>query len=284
MTTLSTTSQWGLDAREPGRTLLVGCGKIGVRLGERILAGGGEVTAIRRNAAGLPTGFRTIAADLEKPLEQALPEFDSVVITLPPSRADSERGSIYPLALRALADALPSVPSRVVFVSSTRVFEGRPGPVPLTEQDAPATTSPGGSALVDGERLARELLDAVVVRPAGIYGPGRDSLIRRVLTGDAIDVTRRTNRIHETDVVRTLEVLLRATTPPALVHGVDTEPAPLGDVAMFIAAGLGVAMPPAVVPAPGGGTVLDGSLLLELLGELDYPTFREGYAEMIAQR
>lgn len=284
MTTPDMTSPWGLAAREPARTLLVGCGKIGVRLGERILASGGEVTAIRRNAAGLPAGFRTIAADLEKPLDRALPEFDSVVITLPPSRAESERGSIYPLALPALAEALPSVPSRVVFVSSTRVFEGRPGPDPLTEQDAPATTSPGGSALVDGERLARELWGAIVVRPAGIYGPGRDSLIRRVLAGDAIDVTRRTNRIHETDVVRILEVLLRATTPPALVHGVDTEPVPLGDVAAFLAAELGVAMPPAVDPAPGGGTVLDGSLLLELLGELRYPTFRDGYAEMIAAR
>ncbi|WP_194762561.1 sugar nucleotide-binding protein [Microbacterium sp. UFMG61] len=277
-------SSWGRDEREPGRTLLVGCGKIGVRLGERILAGGGEVTAIRRNAAGLPTGFRTIAADLEKPLAQELPEFDSVVITLPPSRADSERGSIYPLALPAIADALPSMPSRVVFVSSTRVFEGRPGPDPLTEQDAPATTSAGGAALVEGEDLARELLGATVVRPAGIYGPGRDSLIRRVRAGDAIDATRRTNRIHETDVVRLLEVLLRAAAPPALVHGVDREPVALGDVAAFIAAELGVATPPALDPPVGGGTVLDGSLLLALLGELEYPTFREGYAEMVAQR
>ncbi|MCI1018713.1 sugar nucleotide-binding protein [Microbacterium sp. C5A9] len=278
------TSSWGIDAREPGRTLLVGCGKIGVRLGERVLAGGGEVVAIRRNATGLPTGFRTIAADLEKPLAQELPEFDSVVITLPPSRAESERGSIYPLALPAIADALSTTPSRVVFVSSTRVFEGRPGPDPLTEQDATATTSAGGAALVEGERLARELLGATVVRPAGIYGPGRDSLIRRVRAGDAIDAARRTNRIHETDLVRLLEVLLRAAHPPTLVHGVDREPVPLGEVAAFIATGLGVPMPPALDPPVGGGTVLDGSLLRDLVGELRYPTFREGYAEMIAQR
>lgn len=278
------TTSWGLGQRMPGRTLLVGCGKIGIRLGELVLADGGEVTAIRRNATGLPADFRTLAADLEKPLADPLPEFDSVVITLPPSRADSERGSIYPLALPALADALPAVPSRVVFVSSTRVFEGRPGPDPLSEADAPKTTTVGGAALVDGERLARELFDAVVVRPAGIYGPGRDSLIRRVLAGDPIDRTRRTNRIHETDVVRLLDVLLRAETPPALVHGVDESPVLQGEVASFIASELGVAEPPQLAPPVGGGTVLEGSLVRSLLGELRYPTFREGYAEMIAQR
>lgn len=273
-----------LGSRDPGRTLLVGCGKLGVRLGERVLAAGGEVTAIRRNAAGLPAGFRTLAADLEKPLTTPLPEFDSVVITLPPSRAESERGSIYPLALPAIADALPAVPARVVFVSSTRVFEGRPGPDPLTEADAPATTSLGGAALVEGEQLARDLLGAVVVRPAGIYGPGRDSLIRRVLAGSPVDRSRRTNRIHEADLARLLEVLLRSEDPPALVHGVDTEPVAQGEVVAFIADELGVPAPPDLEPPVGGGTVLDGTLLLSLLGELQYPTFREGYAEMIAER
>lgn len=278
------TTSWGLGLRMPGRTLLVGCGKIGIRLGEKVLASGGEVTAIRRTAGALPSGFRTIAADLEKPLADELPEFDSVVVTLPPSRAESDRGSIYPLALPALADALPRVPSRIVFVSSTRVFEGRPGPTPLTEADETRATSPGGTALAEGEQLARDLFGAIVVRPAGIYGPGRDSLIRRVLAGDAVDGTRRTNRIHETDVVRLLDALVRAETPPALVHGVDREPVLLGEVAAFIAAELGVAAPPAVDPPVGGGTVLDGGLARQLLGELRYPTFREGYAEMIAER
>ncbi len=278
------TAHHGLGRRAPGRTLLVGCGKIGIRLGEGILADGGEVSAIRRSASGLPERFTVISADLEQPLDRALPEVDSLVITLPPSRAGSDRGSLYPLALPAIAEALPSLPSRAIFVSSTRVFEGRPGPDPLTEADETATTSPGGAALVEGERLARELFGAVVVRPAGIYGPGRDSLIRRVLAGDAVDITRRTNRIHETDVVRLLDALLRAEDPPSLVHGVDRAPVALGDVAAFLADELGVQPPPALDPPVGGGTVLDGSLLLSLLGELRYPTFREGYAEMIAER
>ena len=106
------TDPWGLGTRAPGATLLVGCGKLGVRLGERLIAQGAEVTAMRRQAGAVP--FPTIEADLRHPLAQALPAFDSVVITLPPS---TEGESIYPPALRGLARALPTMPDRVVFVS-----------------------------------------------------------------------------------------------------------------------------------------------------------------------
>lgn len=270
---------WGLETRAPGATLLVGCGKLGVRLGQRLQAQGSPVTAMRRSGGDMP--FPTVEADLRHPLDRELPAFDSVVITLPPS---TEGDSIYPPALRGLAKALPSMPERVVFVSSTRVFEGRPGETPLTERDAPRVSSERGGDLLEGERLAMELFGARIVRPAGIYGPGRDYLIRRVLEGAPIDHTRRTNRIHETDLVRLLEAMLRADSAPPLIHAVDTEPVLLGDVAAHIAARLGVEVPPHVDPEVGGGTVLDGHLLQEFLGELEYPTFRTGYDEMIAAR
>ncbi|MGK3949802.1 hypothetical protein [Microbacterium sp. K2] len=271
------TDPWGLETRAPGDVLLVGCGKLGIRLGERLVAGGSRVTAMRRNAGDMP--FPTIEADLRHPLDRDLPAFDSVVITLPPS---TEGDSIYPPALRGLAKALPTMPERVVFVSSTRVFEGRPGETPLTERDAPRVSSERGGDLVEGEHLAMELFGARIVRPAGIYGPGRDFLIRRVREGAAVDHTRRTNRIHETDLVRLLEAMLRADSAPPLIHAVDREPVLLGDVVAHIASRLGVAPPPHLDPEVGGGTVLEGRLLQEFLGDLEYPTFREGYDEMIA--
>ncbi|MEV8175884.1 MULTISPECIES: hypothetical protein [unclassified Microbacterium] len=271
------TDPWGLETRAPGSVLLVGCGKLGVRLGERLVEQGAQVTAMRRSAGELP--FPTIEADLRHPLDRDLPAFDSVVITLPPS---TEGDSIYPPALRGLAKALPSMPERVVFVSSTRVFEGRPGETPLTERDATRVSSERGGDLVEGEQLAMELFGARIVRPAGIYGPGRDFLIRRVREAAPVDHTRRTNRIHETDLVRLLEAMLRADSAPPLIHAVDREPVLLGDVVAHIATRLGVEPPPHLDPEVGGGTVLDGHLLQEFLGDLDYPTFREGYDEMIA--
>ncbi|KNY05854.1 sugar nucleotide-binding protein [Microbacterium sp. GCS4] len=276
--------------RRPGRTLIVGCGALGTALGERLIAGGNEVTAIRRDVAGLPSAFATLAADLRHPLSASLPRFESVVITLPPGIGGE--GSIYPAALAHIAEALPATPERVLFVSSTRVFEGYTGEsfggdggrAPLTENDEPRPTSERGEALIDGERRAIDLLGAVIVRPAGIYGPGRDSLIRRVREGAPVDHERRTNRIHEHDLVRLLEVLLRAEAPPALVHAIDQEPVQLGEVVAHIAARLGAAVPPQTEGDAGGGTVLNGARAHALLGELAYPTFREGYDAMLDAR
>ncbi|MDF2507254.1 MAG: hypothetical protein K0Q52_1113 [Microbacterium sp.] len=267
----------------PRRTLLVGFGKLGARLAPRLLADGGEVFALRRSDGELPAGVVGIRGDLAQSLATPLPAVDATVFTLPPG---AEEGA-YRTALGHLREALPAMPPRTVFVSSTGVFEGTvfEGPDadrPLTEQDEPAAESPRSRGLRDGERAAAELFGAVVVRPAGIYGPGREFLLRKVREGAAVDHDRLTNRIHETDLVRTLDLLLRADDPPRLVHAVDERPAPLGDVVRFIAGELGVAAPPHEASDGPRGFVYDGSLLHSLLGELEYPTYEAGYAEMIA--
>ncbi|WP_435748248.1 sugar nucleotide-binding protein [Microbacterium sp. PMB16] len=262
----------------PGRTLLVGFGKLGQRLAPRLLANGGEVFALRRSEGELPDGILGIRADLSAPLAEKLPAVDAMVVTLPPP------GGVdgYRTALTHLADALPAIPVRTVFVSSTGVFEGSASGPPITEQDAPAPASDRSRGLYDGERAAIELFDAVVVRPAGIYGPGRGFLLRQVREHATVNHRRRTNRIHETDLVRALDLLLRMPEPPALVHAIDQAPAALGEVVAHIARELGLPVPPDDPSGEPTGLVHDGSLLLSLLGSLEYPTYVEGYAEMIA--
>ena len=276
-----------MRASEPAassrRTLLVGCGKLGTRLGLRLVATGGEVLALRRDTTGLPDAFARLSADLSAPVPRTLiPAVDDVVITLPPGDHDGPEPA-YVRSLRHLADALPVVPRRVVLVSSTRVLEGRAGSMPLTEADEPAPASARAAALLDGERLAIDRLDALVVRPAGIYGPGRDMLVRKVRDGSPVQYARRTNRIHETDLVRSLEAMLGEPEPPRLLHAVDARPAPLGEVVSWIAEALGVPPPPRIEPAAPSGTVLRGDRLIALLGRLRYASFEDGYRALLEQ-
>lgn len=267
--------------RPPARVLLIGCGQLGTRLGMRLVGEGSEVAAVRRDPSGLPTAFHPVAADLGQPLLRPLPAADAMVITLPPHDESDDGAAGYRAALEHLAQAPPAVPPRVLFVSSTRVFDGMPGARPITEADEPVAASDRARALREGELLAVRHLGAHIIRPAGIYGPGRESLIRRVAAGTPMQLARRTNRIHETDLVRALHAMLLATAPPAVLHAVDQTPAPLGDVTAHIAGRLGVAPPAAIEPAVSGGTVLDGTLLLGLLGSLAHPGYASGYDELL---
>src|SRR5690606_15346320 len=50
------------------RVLLVGCGKLGARLGLRLHGAGHEVLGLRRTPDGLPAQITPLAADLRQPL------------------------------------------------------------------------------------------------------------------------------------------------------------------------------------------------------------------------
>lgn len=264
------------ETRPIRRALLVGFGKLGARLAPSLIAAGSEVFALRRSASDLPAGVRGIEADVASPLPVALPSVDSLVITLPPG----EGVDAYRRALGHLARALPTIPERTVFVSSTGVFAGEGPDRVLTEHTVPQPRTERALAIRDGELAAQELFSAVVLRPAGIYGPGRDFLIRRVRDHAEVDYRRWTNRIHESDLVGAIDTILRMATPPALVHAVDEEPVRLGEVVTYIAELLGVEPPPDAGAERDSGHVLDGALLRRLVGPLEFPTFRSGYAAM----
>ncbi|MFS0867800.1 SDR family NAD(P)-dependent oxidoreductase [Microbacterium sp. 179-B 1A2 NHS] len=264
----------------PARTLLVGYGRIAAGVATALAASGGEVIGVRRSPPAGGQGVRMISADLGSAFLTGLPRVDAVVVTLPPGAHPAFLAD----AMTHLAGALPDPPARTVFVSSTRVFEGYDDERPLDEDDAPRPVGERAHQLVAGERRAVELFDAVVLRPAGIYGPGRDRLIRQVLAGTPVDHDRRTNRIHEADVVRAVVALLGAEQVPPVLHAVDGRPATLGEVVTFLAGRLGVPVPPRGEPAGRRGTVLDGRRLRGVVGDLAYPTFEDGYTDLLSAR
>lgn len=258
-------------------TLIAGCGRLGLRIAALLQEAGGEVLGLRRDPRDLPEGIIPVAADLSAPLTSPLPPADALVIALPPSGFADLRAP-----LQHLRDAVPALPVRTVLISSTRVLEGYDASRPLTEADPPRPRSERARRLVEGEEAARELFDAIVLRAAGIYGPGRDRLIRAVREQRPVEHDRRTNRIYEQDLARAVVALLEAADPPRLLHAVDAAPAPLGEVVGHIAAQLDLPVPPRAVPDPGAGTVLDGAALHRLLGHLEVPDHRAGYAAILA--
>lgn len=267
--------------------LLAGCGDLGAALGQRMIERGWRATGLRRHPENLPEGLAPLSIDLTDPEAAALPRADATVITL---TADGRDAAAYERTylggLRGLHRGLTAgggLPERVVLVSSTGVLGGDDGQV-LTEDADPAPERDTARVLLAAEQLAAELFPALtILRPAGIYGPGRTSLIDRVRAGQAMKHRRITNRIHRDDLVTVLRALLESGEAPPLLHAVDTEPAPLGEVAAHIARRLGVPTPPDSSPADSRvvGKILDSARMQEFVGALRYPTFREGYDALL---
>ena len=269
--------------------LLAGCGDVGTALGQRLVERGWHATGVRRRPGRLPAAISPFALDLTNPGTAALPPADAVVISLTADGRDVHAYEhTYLGALRGLHRALRSggsAPRRVVLVSSTGVLGGGDGEV-VTEEATPSPARDTARVLLAAEELAAELFPGlVVVRPAGIYGPGRTSLIDRVRGGEALAHHRMTNRIHRDDLVTVLHTVLESPEPPTLLHAVDTEPALLGDVAAHIAGLLGVPVPQdssSSADSAPRGKVLDSSLMQKFVGALRYPTYREGYAALLS--
>lgn len=276
--------------------LLAGCGDLGTEAGLRFAAAGHRVVGWRRSPAKLPVEIEGAAADLSTADLPPVPADTTAVVVA--VAADSPTEAAYRAAyvdgLSHVLDALVRdgvTPRRVLFVSSTAVY-GDAGGDWVDESTTPAPGSFSGRILREAEdllltRLHGTSTTAVVLRLGGIYGPGRTRLIDQVRSGSAVipEDKRYTNRIHRDDAAGAILRLCTMAEEPAPVYiGVDDDPAELGDVLRFLASELGLDVPPSgpVGEARGGNKRCSNALLRGTGYSFAYPTFREGYRDILA--
>ena len=143
-------------------------------------------------------------------------------------------------------------------------------------------------------QLERRLgLPTVVLRVAGIYGPGRGWWFKQFLAGEARiegEGRRHLNMIHREDVGGCIAAALECGQPGEIYNAVDDEPVAQRDFFAWLAQELGRPLPPAVAEDSGAlrkrGVTNKRISIAKLKRELGYrfafPTFREGYAAAVA--
>ena len=167
--------------------LIAGCGDLGTEVGLRLAALGQRVVGLRRRAGLLPAAIDGQSVDLAEELPVVPPDTDLVIVTVGAGRPDAAAyRAAYVTGLGNLLDALDAAevsPRRFLLVSSTAVYDVDDGST-VTEE-TPANPPPGTAAiLLEAEHLLRDRMPAaVVLRLAGVYGPGRERLIQQVREG-----------------------------------------------------------------------------------------------------
>lgn len=272
------------------RVLLAGCGDLGQRVAQRLLARGDEVWALRRHPPESDgSGIRWLAGDLTQPasLRDLPPGITQLVYSpTPDARDEAAYRAVFGEGLRHLLGAIDDAAlRRVLFVSSSAVY-GEHGDAWVDEETPADPPGFNGRLLLDAERwLATQTVPSISLRLAGLYGPGRLQLIDRLRTGQT-HVPRSTphwsNRIHIDDAASAIAHLLMLTNVQSLYIGVDDTPLPM-DVLYDHLATLAGAPLPAEGPSPTGiGSKRLSNARLRASGfEFRWPDARDGYAALL---
>jgi nucleoside-diphosphate-sugar epimerase len=188
--------------------LIIGCGYLGRRVAAGWLAQGHVVYGMTRSKeTELKTlGIQPIIGDVREVLDMAgVPPPETVLYAVAPGRHQGQTPEdVWLRGLSNLSTYLHrcASPPCLVFISSTSVY-GQTDGEEVTEDSPTEPTEELGSVLVGAERGLLEVWwpDAVVLRFAGIYGPGRLLRLKTIMAGEPIlgDPEKWLNLIHVED-------------------------------------------------------------------------------------
>jgi nucleoside-diphosphate-sugar epimerase len=281
--------------------LIFGCGYLGSRVARLWRAAGDEVFALTRSeskAAELASaGIRPVVSDLLGTSQIALPaDITTVLFAVGHDRSDGR--SIHDVYVSGLAGAIASLPQsvkRFIYISSTGVY----GDIASGEVDELSPCNPtreGGNAVLAAEQtlLASRFANrSIILRLAGLYGPGRIPRSADIIAGRPIDAPSKgwLNLIHVDDAARIVVLAEERTAPPHIYVVSDGHPVQRRDYYVELARLLNAPPPkfveipsdsPAAQRAASDKRVNSRRLFDELNPRLAYPDYRAGLAAIVA--
>ena len=277
------------------KILFIGCGDIAQRTAA-LLGGSHQCTGIKRNPQHLPKSIVPIAADVtnaEQLHSVAKQGFDIWIATLTPSEF-SEQGyrDSYLAAANSILDVasrLEHAPQLVLWVSSTSVYGDFSGAW-VDEGTTPVPEKFSGKILLQAEQAIQQVpCSNSVVRFSGIYGRGRSRLIDQVLAGKGRPQSPEqwSNRIHSDDCAGVLAYLVEqfidGQSLDSIYLGSDSQPVTQHQLRNWLSEQLSVDLVEEQANASASRRC-SNQRLLAFGYSFKYPSYREGYLQLLAER
>jgi nucleoside-diphosphate-sugar epimerase len=276
--------------------LIFGCGYLGARVAQRCRASGETVHVVTRSAESgakfAAIGYTPLVADITRPDSLgSLPAAETILFSVGlDGNAGPSIEEVYVQGLKNVLAALAHPPQRFIYISSTGVYGQTEGAE--VDEDSPChPTRPGGRACLAAEEVLRNssVADrAIILRLAGIYGPGRLPNLVDLQAGKPIAAPRDgyLNLIHVDDAAD-IVVAVEAFTPPRLYVVSDGQALVRGDYYAELARHIGAPPPLFAPPVPASPAaqragshkrIHPARLFRDLELRLRYPTFAAGLA------
>ena len=206
----------------------------------------------------------------------------NVVVHCASSGADSYR-HVYRDGVDNLSACFPG--ARLIFTSSTSVYPQRDRSL-VTEESPAKPDSDDARTLRAAEEIVLEN-GGIVLRVAGIYGPGRSFLLRSALDGTAVATDRIVNQVHRDDVASAIFLIGQCQTinPPRIFNVVDDTPAPRAEILAWLSERLNLPLPPSLAlpeQKRGRSNKRVSNAKLRALGWAPaHPSYREGFDQSV---
>lgn len=292
----------GIFARK--RLVVFGAGYVGTEVVRLALAHGGRVTALTRNpvkARDLESlGARVIVANLAEESWHAEIAPAEFVVNCVSSGGGGTAGyqRSYVGGMKSIRQWLSRGQNvdALIYTSSTSVYPQSGG---VVDETAPTDGAIGNATiLLEAESWAKTFAEnflcrrSVVLRLAGIYGPGRHHILDQ-LRGNVRPLPgkgdHRLNLVYRDDVVSAIVTAIeRAAGPWQMFNVVDDLPAKKADVVAWLAARLGCSVPdfsgdpvPGRRPDPPDRVVSNAKIKRELGWTPQFPDYQAGYEAIL---
>jgi nucleoside-diphosphate-sugar epimerase len=275
------------------RVLIAGCGYLGQATADLFHGAGWEVEGWTRSARAAgelsKKPYRVGAVDISdrRQVDSCKGEFDAVIHCASTRGGDAELyRRVYLNGVRHLLTRFAK--STILFVSSTSVY-AQTGGEWVTEESAAEPEHETGKILLETEQSVLDR-SGIVVRLAGIYGPGRSYLLKRFLAGEAVidsQNDRFVNQVHRDDAATALLALLgRPAQGHEIFNVVDDQPIPQSECYRWLATRLNRDLPPVGTAKAkrkrGASNKRVSNAKLRAFGwNLRYPTFVEGMEKSV---
>lgn len=281
--------------------LVFGCGYLGLRVARLWCAAGYDTFAVTRSLTRAQEleaeGIRPLVFDITNsvPLPEGLP-FETVLFAVGFDRSpEKTMHDVFVGALRRVLDNLGSDTGRLIHISSTGVYGQRHDE--WVDEDSPCNPRrKGGAVCLEAERtlLAHPLSQrSIILRLAGIYGPGRIPRMKDLRAGKPVAVPRDgyLNLIHVDDAARVILTVEQVANPPCIYAVADGHPVNRRAFYTEAARTLDAPIPRFETPDPASGSaqravsskrVGNRRMLEDLAVTLQYPSYKEGLAAIAA--